>query len=99
MKVLITSTPFALSFRRPLELLEAAGLEYQLNPFERRLTEDELITLISDVSILIAGTERISGRAMDAAPKLRLIARIGIGLDSVDLEAARKRGITIAYTP
>src|SRR5207247_4750905 len=36
---------------------------------------------------------------MDAAPSLRLIARVGIGLDYVDLEEERKRGIAVTYTP
>jgi D-3-phosphoglycerate dehydrogenase len=36
---------------------------------------------------------------MEAAPELRLIARVGIGLDNVDLEAAAKRGIAVTYTP
>jgi D-3-phosphoglycerate dehydrogenase len=36
---------------------------------------------------------------MARAPKLSLIARVGIGLDSVDLIAARRRGIQVSYTP
>ena len=76
-----------------------AGLEYRLNPFGRRLTERELMDHLQDSSILIAGTEPITARAMDAAPQLKLIARVGIGLDNVDLEAARQREIAVTYTP
>jgi len=100
MKVLISTVPFgSLPNHDPLGLLEAARVRYQLNPFGRRLTEPELIELIHDVSILIAGTEPITTEVMEAAPQLRLIARVGIGLDSVDLEAARMRGIAVTYTP
>src|SRR5438552_1429536 len=98
MQVLITSFPFGKS-RLSLNLLQAAGLKYQLNPFNRTLTEEELIELVAPASILIGGTEPITAKAMDAAPSLRLIARVGIGLDNVDLEAARRRGITVTYTP
>jgi D-3-phosphoglycerate dehydrogenase len=98
MKALISAFPFGTS-DRSLKLLEMAGVEYRLNPVGRRLTEQELIELIPSVSILIAGTEPITAKAMDASPSLRLIARVGIGLDNVDLEAARKRGITVTYTP
>ncbi len=98
MQVLITAFPFGTS-ELSLKLLQAAGLKYQLNPFNRRLTESELVELIPTAEILIAGTEPITAKAMDAAPQLRLIARVGIGLDSVDLEAARKRGIAVTYTP
>src|SRR5438874_226483 len=100
MKVLISTVPFgSLPNHDPLGLLEAARVRYQLNPFGRRLTEPELIELIHDVSILIAGTEPITTEVMEAAPQLQLIARVGIGLDSVDLEAARMRGIAVTYTP
>src|SRR5881409_2539574 len=100
MKVLISTVPFgSLPNHNPLGLLEAARLRCQLNPFGRRLTERELMELIDDVSILIAGTEPITSEVMEAAPHLQLIARVGIGLDSVDLEAARMHGIAVTYTP
>src|SRR5213594_3427706 len=100
MKVLISTVPFGnLPNHDPLGLLEAARVRYQLNPFGRRLTERELMELIDDVSILIAGTEPITSEVMEAAPHLQLIARVGIGLDSVDLEAARMHGIAVTYTP
>src|SRR5437016_6969774 len=99
MNILITTFPFGVYNSRSLELLEAAHLSYQINPFCRRVTEPELIELVGDKSVLIAGTEPITARAMDAAPHLRLIARVGIGLDNVDLDAARERGIAVTYTP
>ena len=96
MKVLITSVPFGnLPGHASLNLLEAAGLEYKLNPVGRRLTERELMDHLQDSSILIAGTEPITARAMDTAPHLKLIARVGIGLDNVDLKAARDREIDV----
>ena len=98
MQVLITAFPFGTG-KSSLERLQAAGIKYQLTPFKRRLTEQELIALIPSASILIAGTEPITAKAMEAASELRLIARVGIGLDNVDLETARKRGITVTYTP
>jgi len=64
-----------------------------------RMTEDELAELVGDTEILIAGTEPITAKVMDAAPALRLISRVGIGLDNVDLVAARQRGIALSYTP
>jgi D-3-phosphoglycerate dehydrogenase len=97
-KALISAFPFGTS-ERSLWLLQKAGLQYCLNPFGRRLTEHELIELITGASILVAGTEPITARTMDAAPGLRLIARVGIGLDNVDLAAAQERRITVTYTP
>lgn len=98
-RVLITTVPFAVHNRLPLDLLEGIGADYVINPIGRRLTEDELADLVGDTEILIAGTEPITAKVMDAAPNLRLISRVGIGLDNVDLCAARQRGIAVSYTP
>jgi len=98
-KVLITTVPFADKNSQPLEQLRAAGIEYLINPVGRKLKEDELAEMISDFDVLIAGTEPITEKVMNRAPRLKLISRVGIGLDSVDLLAAERRGIKVSYTP
>jgi D-3-phosphoglycerate dehydrogenase / 2-oxoglutarate reductase len=99
MKALITTIPFAEKNKLPFELLEAAGIEYLVNPLNKKLTEDELSNMISDFDIIIAGTEPITKKVMSNASNLKIISRVGIGLDSVDLIEAEKRNIKIAYTP
>ncbi len=99
MRVLITTVPFGEVDRQPVDIMEAAGVDYLINPIGRKLREDELAEMAGDFDIIIAGTEPITAAVMERAPKLRLISRVGIGLDSVDLHAARKRGITVSYTP
>ena len=98
-RVLITTVPFGNHNRLPLELLESIGAQYLVNPIGRRLTEGELCEMVPGTEVLIAGTEPITDNVMAAAPELRLISRVGIGLDSVDLNAARRRGIQVSYTP
>jgi len=98
-KALITTVPFGTKDRLPLELMKNAGIDYLINPVGRRLTENELAELVSDFDVIIAGTEPITAKVMDRASNLRLISRVGIGLDSVDLGAARDRGIHVSYTP
>jgi D-3-phosphoglycerate dehydrogenase / 2-oxoglutarate reductase len=98
-KVLITTVPFGDKNRLPLEQLESAGIDYVINPLKRRLKEEELADMAQDFDVLIAGTEPITERVMSQARKLRLISRVGIGLDNVDLLAAEQRGIQVAYTP
>ena len=97
--VLISTTPFAIQDSTPLDALADLGIDVTMNPFGRRLTADELTHLISDIEVLIAGTEPITAEVLDAATNLRLISRVGIGLDNVDLLAARDRGIQVSYTP
>src|SRR5687767_11851309 len=98
-RALITTVPFAEKNRVPLELLEAAGVEYVVNPTGRRLGEDELAGMVADFDIVIAGTEPITDNVMRCATRLKLISRVGIGLDSVDLLAAERLGIQVSYTP
>jgi len=98
-KVLITTIPFGEKNRLPLDLLEKAGIEYLVNPFNKKITEDQLAEIITDFDVIIAGTEQITKKVMERSSKLRLISRVGIGLDSVDLIAAKKHGINVSYTP
>lgn len=98
-KVLITTVPFGDKNCLPIEQLEAANIEYLINPIGRKLKEEELAEMISDFDVLIAGTENITDAVMAKASKLKLISRVGIGLDNVDLLAAEKRGIKVSYTP
>jgi D-3-phosphoglycerate dehydrogenase len=97
--VLITTVPFGERNRLPLELLEAAGISYLINPLGRKLVESELIEMAAGVEVLIAGTEPITERVLSGAKRLKLISRVGIGLDNVDLLCAERRGIKVAYTP
>ena len=98
-RILITTVPFAVHDSLPLELLHSAGVDVEINPLGRRLKEAELSKMAAETEILIAGTEPITEMVMDAAPNLRLISRVGIGLDNVDLLGARERGIEVTYTP
>ena len=99
LKVLITTVPFADKNSLPLELLKGVGANFVINPIGRKLKEEELAELIGDFDILIAGTEPITAFVLSKASKLKLISRVGIGLDNVDLLEAQKRGILVSYTP
>ena len=99
MRTLITTVPFGEIDRAPRELLSEAGVDFDVNPTGRRLTENELTDLVAEYDVLVAGTEPISRLVLDNAPRLKLISRVGIGLDSVDLLEARKRNVSVSYTP
>ncbi len=99
MRTLVTTIPFADKDSRPLQSLEQAGAEVVINPLGRKLTEADLAGMIADFEVLIAGTEPITENVIERASQLKLIARVGIGLDSVDLLAARRRNIAVSYTP
>jgi D-3-phosphoglycerate dehydrogenase len=98
-KALITTVPFGDKNRLPLEMLEDAGIQYLINPHNTRLTEEQLADMVTDFDVIIAGTEKITDKVMRRATNLKLISRVGVGLDGVDLMAAKRRGIRVSYTP
>ncbi len=98
MRVIVTSTPFAEINARPAHLLTEAGIETVVNRLGRELKPEEVPEAIDGFDIVIAGTE-IIGVAALASQRLKAICRVGIGLDGIDLQEARRRGIAISYTP
>jgi D-3-phosphoglycerate dehydrogenase len=98
-RVLIASVPFGQVERTPLRMLEDAGVAYAFKPHGRRLTEREVIDLLGDFTVIIAGLDPLTDFVLAHAPGLRLIARLGIGLDTVDLAAAQARSVAVSYTP
>lgn len=99
MKILISSASFGKINKDPLRILENAGYMPFLNPYGRKLEFSEFVELIKDAVGLIAGTEKITAELLENAHKLRVISRYGVGLDNVDLDAARKLGIIVRSTP
>ena len=99
MKIAITTGSFAQHSDEPLRLLAERGIEVVRNPHGRVLTEDEAIELLRGCVAVAAGTEPLTARLMDALPELRVISRCGVGMDSVDTEAASARGIRVRSTP
>lgn len=99
--VLITTSSFGVYDMAPIRKLKAAGYDVVVNPYGRKLTEDELIGLIEEYSPVgvLAGVEPFTEKAMNAAQDLKVISRCGIGLDSVDCIAAKNKGIVVTNTP
>jgi len=98
--VLITTSTFDLLNLQDRDLLDAANIDVVLNPFKRRLTAEEVAGLLTkDVIGMIAGLEPLTAEVLKGASNLKVIARCGTGLDSVDLVSATKLGISVFNTP
>lgn len=98
-KVLISTRSFAVADKEPLDLLLSRGLEPVMNPHGRKLEPAESVALLQGAVGLIAGTEKLDDAVFSAVPQLRVISRVGTGMDNVDIEAAKKRGIQVFNTP
>jgi D-3-phosphoglycerate dehydrogenase len=98
-RVLVGPYPFGESDPEALARLERAGLEIVRNPHKRKLKAAELPALLAGVQAWIASTEPVSREVLASTTALQIVARTGVGLDNVDIEAARERGIAVTYTP
>ena len=78
-------------------LREASGIELEFRP---GMSEDELCEVIGDYDgLIIRSATQVTPRVVEAADKLRVIGRAGIGVDNVDIPAASRRGIVVMNTP
>lgn len=98
LNILISNIGFGKTSPKALTLIrEKAHVVENLG--NRRFSEDDFLASIRDTHILIAGTERISRRVLEQAPNLKLISRVGVGVDNIDLDYAKERKINVVYTP
>ncbi|UCH11075.1 MAG: hydroxyacid dehydrogenase [Fidelibacterota bacterium] len=68
--------------------------------FPESTDENELIRQVGDVEgIIIRASGKVSRQLIESAPLLKVVGRHGIGLDNIDLAAARERGISVVHTP
>jgi len=79
--------------------LEAEFTIVYSNSTGNRLSESDLISAIQDAEYVIAGTEIFSKKVIDSSKKLRVISRVGVGTDSIDIHHALHRNIQILNTP
>jgi D-3-phosphoglycerate dehydrogenase / 2-oxoglutarate reductase len=80
-----------------IELLRTAGLEVELGSSWSRV---ELENRIADFdAILIRSATQVDADLLAKADRLRVVARAGVGVDNVDVEAATRRGVVVANAP
>jgi phosphoglycerate dehydrogenase-like enzyme len=65
----------------------------------KRLEGAALVEYLADADAAIVGLERIDEALLASCPRLRAVTKFGVGLDNVDLEACRRRGIYVGWTP
>ncbi|MBM3513818.1 MAG: phosphoglycerate dehydrogenase [Alphaproteobacteria bacterium] len=98
MKVAVASPSFC---EHPTLRAELAALhpDAKLNTTLTKLDEDRLIEFLAGADAAILGLEPCSARVIDALPDLKIVSKLGTGLDCVDLGALRRRGIRLGWTP
>ena len=69
-----------------------------VNDSGKRMNDGELIDYFADAEAVIVGLEIITSELLDKLPKLRIIAKYGVGLDNIDLDACKNRGILVGWS-
>jgi D-3-phosphoglycerate dehydrogenase len=97
--ILVTLSAFGTDSDEPFRLLQQSGFTFRTNPYGRRMEPHEVIELGHNCQGLVAGVEKYTAETLERLPKLRCISRCGAGIDNIDLDAARRRGIAVLSTP
>ncbi len=96
--------PVVVATRKLPDAVEARlerDYEARLNPDDRSYSADELVTLLEGAdAVMPCHTERLSREVIERLPaSVRAISNVSVGVDHVDLGAARSRGIVVTNTP
>jgi phosphoglycerate dehydrogenase-like enzyme len=79
--------------------LISRGMEIIENPYAGAISEDQLIELIKEADGTMASNEPYTAKVFDALPTLKIVSRVGVGFDAVDVKAATERGVIVTTAP
>jgi phosphoglycerate dehydrogenase-like enzyme len=91
----------AVAFSKNKVLVDALKSHFPdavINTEGKRFTRDELVDYYKDADAIITGLETINDDLLRHLPKLKIIAKYGVGLDNIDLEACNQRNVKIGWT-
>jgi D-3-phosphoglycerate dehydrogenase len=74
--------------------------EFEVVVLPKRLPEAELLPIVADATALVVRSEtKVTKKVIEAAKKLRVVGRAGVGVDNVDIEASTQHGVVVMNTP
>ena len=97
--VLITTRSFGKEVREPLERLQREGCHILEWREGGGLPESDLLAKLAEADGWIVAFHPIGPALLDQAPRLRIIAKHGVGVDNIDIAAATERGIVVTTAP
>ena len=98
-RVLVSAPYFQPVVKRFAEVFKENRIETFIAPVEERLSVEQLLPLVGDIHGTICGDDAYTDEVLACAQNLRVISKWGTGIDSIDLESCRKRGIVVCNTP
>src|SRR3989344_635194 len=76
--------------QKAVQLLQSAGFEVEIGDMRKAKNADALFSLVID---------KVDVKLMEASPQLKVVSNMAVGLDNIDQEAAKQRGIAVKNTP
>ena len=98
MRIAVASRSFSLNPTLRAELA-ARYPDATYNETNRVLADDELVAFLRGHEKAITGLDVLSDAVFRAVPELRVVSKYGVGLDMIDLDAARRHGVVVRWTP
>lgn len=97
-KVLVASTTFGSVTPEPIDLLKNRDIEIIFNDTNSVLSKTQLQKLAEECDGVIAGTEMYDEETLNITKKLKVISRLGVGIDNIDLSVIKNKGIKLTTT-
>ncbi|KAA5828340.1 phosphoglycerate dehydrogenase [Saccharopolyspora hirsuta] len=97
--VLITTPTFGRFSAEPWDMLRDAGVRAERPCEDGALPRADMLDRVPEAEALIVGMDRIDREVFEAAPRLKVVAKHGVGYDNIDLDAAREAGVRVVYAP
>ncbi len=98
-KVMIGPAPLARLEGDFLTVLAGAGFEFVYPKKSVQMAEQDLVDQLAGVSAALAGSEPYTRKVFAAHPQLKVVARVGVGYDAVDVQAATDHGVVVTIAP
>jgi D-3-phosphoglycerate dehydrogenase len=98
-KVMIATRSFGSASPKPLQTLNEAGVEVIWVDANSPSVQDEILELVPEVTAIIIGLVPITEKIIEKSCRLKIITMYGVGVNHIDLEAARRKGVIVTNCP
>ena len=97
--VMITCSQLQQTINLYRALFAEHGIEIELPHVVQKLSESQLLEIIDRFDGVIAGDDEFTARVLEKGKRLKVITKWGVGVDAIDIEAAKRLGIRVYNTP
>lgn len=98
-RVLVTCPQLQRTIDQYRDTFSQHDIEVEAPPLVQQMSESELLPIIGRFDGVIAGDDPFTSQVLEKGTRLKAIAKWGIGVDAIDLDAARRFGIRVSNTP